>query len=86
MLPIASAGNRPPDSTEACSMAETNSRTDRTPRAPAESRRQRQRVRLRTARRKHHILGPGGDLGGDGGACILDQPTRLPTFGMNSDG
>ena len=64
-------------------MAETSSRSDRFARAPAQPRRQRQRIGLGSAGGEHHILRPGADGRRDGGAGILDQPARLPPFGMD---
>ena len=49
MVPMASAGNRPPASTEACSMAETTSRSTGRPGTAPKPRRQRQRIGLGSA-------------------------------------
>ncbi len=48
---------RPPASTEACSIAETSSPSDRRPAAAPETRGQRQRVGLGASGREHHVSG-----------------------------
>ena len=56
---------------------------DRFTRPPAQSRRQRQRVRFLAALFKHHIRRPGADGCRDGRAGVLDQPAGLTSLGMD---
>ena len=82
MVPIASGANRPPASTEACSMAETSNRLAGSPGASPKPRRQRQRIRLGSARCKHDISRQRADSAGDRGPRVLDEFARLAALGM----
>ena len=80
---IASVENRPPASTEACSIAETMSRSTAGPLPRLQTRRKRERIRFRSARGEDDVLRLGADGRGNRGARILDQPPRLAALGMD---
>ena len=83
MVPIASAGNRPPASTEACSMADTSSRSTGRPaprRKPGVSASALASVPPEV---KTTFRGSAPTAAGDRGPRVLDQPAGLAAFGMD---
>src|SRR4051794_22885714 len=53
------------------------------PLAPLQARRKRERICLRPARSEDYVLRLGSDGGRDNGPRLLDQPPRLPAFGVD---
>ena len=83
MVPIASGGNRPPASTEACSIAETNSRWTGCPRPRRSPGVSASALASVPPEENTTSCGRRADRRGDRGPRILDQPARLPALGVN---
>ena len=81
----AAAANRPPASTEGCSIAETSSLVERLPMGSAR-RRERQHVGLGAARGEHHVARLGADQRGDLLARLLDSRRAARPSAWTEDG